>query len=304
MQATRCGRVDSAEVCCTSDSLLSGAVTSIGGRAVQYSHWNGFDLTTKAGTDKLKEDLFEKKPRVVWMTPPCTTQRTQQSQSRSRFHRTPMNILGVFLWLVNQDWCEAILEQIWGSTSLGRGGVFSELKEQFHSGRTPGCQWRSLADGTLSSKSWYFICSHRRCSEELCSRRCLHDHPHQTLEKETSKYTPQLVKTVAKEIMKVESSKQIRSQTCCSLTIDSNCHLVAPAVSTDDYPVIQEDAHRRLSEDEERALDLATEEERETARTTVSRLHVELGHSDPRRMIDSLRRKHAHRLIKVQLQCV
>ena len=130
MQATRHGRVDFAEVCCTSDSLSSGAVTSIGGRAVQYSHWNGFDLTTKAGTDKLKEDLLEKKPRVVWMTPPCTTQRTQLSQSRSRFHRIQMNILVVFVWLVKQDWCETILEQMRGSTSLGRGGAFSELKEQ------------------------------------------------------------------------------------------------------------------------------------------------------------------------------
>ena len=89
--------------------------------------------------------------------------------------------------------------------------------------------------------------------------------------------------------MKVESSKQIRSQTCCSVTIDSKSHLVAPAVSTDDYPVIQEE--------EQRVLDLATEEERETARTILSRLHVELGHSDPRGMIDSLPRKHAHRLI-------
>ena len=77
MQATCCGRVDFAEVCCTFDSLLSGAVTSIDGRAVQYSHWNGCDLTTKAGTDKLKEDLLEKKPRVAWMTPPHTTQHTQ-----------------------------------------------------------------------------------------------------------------------------------------------------------------------------------------------------------------------------------
>ena len=185
MQATRYGRVDFAEVCCTSDSLLSGAVTSISGRAVQYSHWNGFDLTTKAGTDKLKEDLLEKKPRVVWMTPPCTTQRTQQSQSRSRFHRIQMNILVMFLWLVEQDWCETILEQMWGSTSLSRGGAFSELKEQFRSGRTPRCQWGNLADGTLSSKSWYFVCSHRRWSDLLCSRRCLHDHPHQTQEKET-----------------------------------------------------------------------------------------------------------------------
>ena len=95
------------------------------------SHWNGFDLTTKAGTDKLKEDLLEKKPRAVWMTPPCTTQRTQQSQSRSMFHRIQINILVVFLWLVKKDWCEVNLEQMWGSTSLGRGGVFSELTEQF-----------------------------------------------------------------------------------------------------------------------------------------------------------------------------
>ena len=141
IQATRCGRGDFAEVCCSSDSLLSGAATSVGGRVVQCSHWNGFDLTTKAGTDKLKEDLLDKKPRVVWMTPPCTTQRTQQCPSRSRFHRVQMNILVVFLWLVKQDWCEAILEQMWGSTSLCRGGVFSERKEQFHSGRTSGCQW-------------------------------------------------------------------------------------------------------------------------------------------------------------------
>ena len=104
-----------------------------------------------------------------------------------------MNILVEFLWPVEQDWCETILEQMWVSTSLGRDGAFSELKEQFH------CQWSNLADGTLSSKSWYFICSHRRWSDLLFSRRCLHDHPHQTLEEETLQYTPELVKTVVKE---------------------------------------------------------------------------------------------------------
>ena len=35
--------------------------TSLGGHAAQYSYWNGFDLTAKAGTDKLKEDLLEKR---------------------------------------------------------------------------------------------------------------------------------------------------------------------------------------------------------------------------------------------------
>ena len=100
-------------------------MTSLAGRAVQDSHWHGFDLTTMASTDKLKEDLLEKRPRVVWMTPPCTTRRTQQSQSRSKFHRIQMNILVVFQCLVEQHWCETSLEQMWGSTSLGRGGAFS-----------------------------------------------------------------------------------------------------------------------------------------------------------------------------------
>ena len=79
-----------------------------------------------------------------------------------------------------------------GSTSLGRGGGFADLKEQFHSGRTLGCQWCNLADGNHSSKSWYFVGSHRRWSDLLCSRRCLHDHLHQTLEREMLQHTPQL----------------------------------------------------------------------------------------------------------------
>ena len=102
-----------AGVCCTSDSLLSGAVTSSGGRAVQYSQWNGFDLTTNGITDKSKRDLLDKKPRVVWLTPLSSTQRTRQSQSRPKFNRIHVHVLNVFLWLVEQDWCETILEPMW-----------------------------------------------------------------------------------------------------------------------------------------------------------------------------------------------
>ena len=99
----------------------------------------GMDLShTKAGTEKLNGDLLVKRPRVVWVTPPCCTQRTHQPQSRSKFHRIPVNILNVFLWLVEQDdKCETILEQMW-ATSHYCDGVFSEMKEQFHGGRAPG----------------------------------------------------------------------------------------------------------------------------------------------------------------------
>ena len=46
---------------------------------------------------------------------------------------------------------------------------------------------------------------------------------------------------------------------------------MAPAASTE-YPVIQEDAHLRLSQEEQRAFDLASEEERETAVTWFFKL--------------------------------
>ena len=50
------------------------------------------------------------------------------------------------------------------------------------------------------------------------------------------------------------------------MTTDSKGHLVARAVSTE-RPFILEDAHRRLNQEDQQALDLASE--RETARTMV-----------------------------------
>ena len=192
-----------------------------------------------------------------------------------------MNILVVFLWLVKQGWCEAILEQVRGSTSLGRSDAFSELKEQFHSGRTPGCQWGSLADGTLSSKSWYFISSHRRWSDLLCSRRCLHDHPDQTLEKETSQCTPQLVKTVVKEIMKVESSKQIRSLACCSVTTARVTWWLQPCQQMITQSSKKMFVVHPVKKNSEPWIWLLRKNEKQPKPWCLDcRLHVELGHSD------------------------
>ena len=59
------------------------------------------------------------------------------------------------------------------------------------------------------------------------------------------------------------------------MTVDSKSqtqHLVAPAISTE-YAIIQGDARRRLNKEEQRALDLVSEEERETARARNSQNH-------------------------------
>ena len=123
----------------------------------------------------LKEDLLEKKPRVVWMTPPWTSQRKQQSQSIKKVSSsTNEHLGGVSLT------CEARL--VWSVKRLWNRCGVRELKAQFHSGWTPGCQWSSsFADGDAVFKilalhllTWTLV-------RFAVSRRCLHDHSHQTL---------------------------------------------------------------------------------------------------------------------------
>ena len=60
--AVRHSRVDLAEICCTADSQLAGEVISKGGTADRYSHWNGYDLTTRKGTDALRSKLESTRP--------------------------------------------------------------------------------------------------------------------------------------------------------------------------------------------------------------------------------------------------
>ena len=69
---------------------------------------------------------------------------------------TKMNILFVFLWLVKQYWCEAILEQMSGSTSLlGRGGSFSDFERTVSQRQNT---WMSVGVNSLMEiflqKSW------------------------------------------------------------------------------------------------------------------------------------------------------
>ena len=102
-------------------------------------HWNGFDLTTKAGTHKFKEDLFEKRPRFVWMTPVCPRSghnNLNQDQGFIGYKRT-------FWWCFCGLWSRTGGRRFWKRGGFqgvfGLGGAFSEWKE-FHSGGT----WMSV----------------------------------------------------------------------------------------------------------------------------------------------------------------
>ena len=55
--ASRYGRIDLAEVCCTADSVLSEQVRLLGGQAKRFSDWNGYNLTKVKDTNQL-ETIF------------------------------------------------------------------------------------------------------------------------------------------------------------------------------------------------------------------------------------------------------
>ncbi len=65
------GRLDLAEVCCTRVSKLTAMVNASGGKAERFSMWNGFDLSTTGGTNRLIAELKRRRPRYLWFAPGC-----------------------------------------------------------------------------------------------------------------------------------------------------------------------------------------------------------------------------------------
>ena len=92
--AVRWGRADLAEVCCCSDSVLSGEVERLGGRTLRYSHWNGFDLSTDKGYQACAVSLRAERPRWTWFAPPCTMD--SQLQHLNDYLNSVMKALAAF----------------------------------------------------------------------------------------------------------------------------------------------------------------------------------------------------------------
>ena len=91
-RAVRFGRPDLLEVCANSDSPLVEAVESEGGEGLRTSFWNGYDLTTRRGRERLNQFCPAKRTRHVWFSSPC--------RESLEHHR---NVCLVF-WMGSQPW--------------------------------------------------------------------------------------------------------------------------------------------------------------------------------------------------------
>ena len=155
--AVRWGRADLAEVCCTSDSVLSGEVERLGGRTLRYSHWNGFDLSTNKGYEACAASLRAERPRYTWFAPPCTMDSQLQhlndyqygddpayikkkKDKMRRSIRIQKNVVKLYLLCITENLSSPVLEQPWTSGSWKH--EFRRLRDQFNLTRTDGCARR------------------------------------------------------------------------------------------------------------------------------------------------------------------
>ena len=169
--AVRWGRADLAEVCCCSDSVLSGEVERLGGRTLRYSHWNGFDLSTGKGYEACAASLRTERPRWTWFATPCTMDSQLQhlndhlykddpvylekkKEKMRRSIRIQRNVVKLYLLCLAEGLSSPVLEQPWTSGSWKR--EFRRLRDQFHLTRTDGCAWgmRDPQSRELIQKAW------------------------------------------------------------------------------------------------------------------------------------------------------
>ena len=67
-RAVRFGRPDLLEICVNTDSPLVNAVENAGGEGLRASFWNGYDLTTRRGRERLYVFCSAKRPRLVTLS--------------------------------------------------------------------------------------------------------------------------------------------------------------------------------------------------------------------------------------------
>ena len=80
------------EICATNDSPLVSAAEDVGGEGLRASLWNGNDLTTRRGRERLYVYCSAKRPRHVWFSLPCRV----AGASSQRVYRILQGIADVF----------------------------------------------------------------------------------------------------------------------------------------------------------------------------------------------------------------
>ena len=284
----------------TVQTILVDEVTAAGGTAEE---WSDGDLTTVRGAQKLRDWIVMKSPRIVWFC--CPTENSTPSendlltaaQSRSR-HQSREH-------------------RIQRHMSNLRGGLRTGLIGYAEGGWRVVTSMRSIAD-LLVSRSCNKTHWHRPFEgtfppaaslSHLCRRlmpivlrRPAPMELAELVAGATVKRRLRGKQTIRRRLTKKQplSDNSLPQSSHPATVPNGEGHPIVPdrrePSNLEGYPVVPErtEPWRPLTENEKIAWNALSPEEKEVCDALVHRLHRELGHSDIRGMVDSLRQNRAH----------
>ena len=150
-RAVHFGRPDLLEVCANSASPLVEAVESAGGEGLRTSFWNGYDLTTRRGRERLYQFCSTKKAktRLVLFTLSSLWNIITTSVSYAGWNRS-CGSESASTWLSRSFFAQPLRVSSWRQNSLMR------MSEKMMNVVVGGCAWglRVFIKNVTGSKSW------------------------------------------------------------------------------------------------------------------------------------------------------
>ena len=197
-RAVRFGRPDLLEVCANSDSLLVKAVESAGREGLRTSFWNGYDLTTWRGRERLQrkdQDTFGSPCRVSGAS----------SQRVSRI----LDGIAAVVPRVQTLACHVHFAQPLSVSSWRQNSLLG-MSEKMMKAVVNGCAWGLRhSRGSLLNRSWQVLTTSPDVQRVLNHRICDKKHKHgrvSDLSSESSSQFPQsLCQTLANQFLVKDS---------------------------------------------------------------------------------------------------
>ena len=288
------------------------------------------DLTTVRGAEKLRDWIMMKSPRIVWFC--CPTENSTPSENdhltaaqyrsrhQSREHHIQRHMSNLASDMASSGQCDFVLEIPWNSRAVRFGGCIHERLKGFHCAWVPACAWGLRTDSIGNAEvAWRVVTSMRSVADLLVSRSCNETHWHRSvasLSHLRRRLMPivlrrpapmELAELVAGATIKrrLRSKQTIQRRLTKKLPLSGNSLPQSSDPATEAVPDVEEhpivpvvlertEPWRPLTENEKNAWNALSPEEKEVCDALVHRLHRELGHSDIRSMVESLRQNRAH----------
>ena len=271
-----------------------------------------------------------KSPRIVWLC--CPTENSTPSenghltaaQSRSRHqsreHRIQRHMSNLASDMASSGQCDLCSR----FRAVRFGGCIHERLKGFHCAWVPACAWSLRTDSIgYAEGGWRVVTSMRSVADLLVSRSCNETHWHRSVEgtfppaASLSHLCRRLMPIVLRRPAPMELAvlvagatikRRLRSKQTIQRRLTKKQPLSGnslpqssdPATETvpdvEEHPIVPERTEPwcPLTENEKNAWNALSPEEKEVCDALVHRLHRELGHSDIRGMVDSLRQNRAH----------